>query len=261
MLIPARSRWWVFTLLVVAALLLISSLALNHPDVVWSQGKPLCPYCRHPVEPYSHRCAACGGEFDWVVAPPDTSPISSHCLSVQEAAWLHDRVSALGAAEAARRVAHATGLSEEAAAAYLGVVNRGDCGWCGGTRRDLSSPKTDGSVVCPACFGTGDCVDCGPDRRVTLGAQGAARALAQYDLQIEDLRRSHLPGEAKRAEAQRLARAFLVSHEGTREAQHILFWPEVVPDSEHPSRPAFRITVVQRSRERLERVLKALEPK
>ena len=54
--IPAQSRWWVVTLLIVGVLVLISALALDRPNVVWSDGVPECPHCRHEVRHYSHRC-------------------------------------------------------------------------------------------------------------------------------------------------------------------------------------------------------------
>ena len=252
--IPAQSRWWVLTLLIVGVLVLISALALDRPDVVWSDGVPECPHCRHQVRPYSHRCAECGAEFDWVVATHDQSPLSSYSLSAQEADWIRDRVQALGLEVAARRAAAATGLTEEAAVSYLGSVGRGDCGWCGGTQRDLDLPATEKLVVCPACFGTGHSVDCGGDRHVGIGRQSAAVALARYRQLLADLERARIPDATKRAEARRLAEVFLASHEGTHEAGEILFWPTIGADLD----PAATDTIVTHTRARLDKVLDAL---
>ena len=244
--IPAQSRWWVFTLIVIGALVLISMLALDRPNVIWSGMTPECPHCRHEVRPYAHRCADCGGEFDWVVPGDEESPISSASLSAQEAEWVRDRVKALTIEGAARRVADATGLSVEAATLYLETLGQGDCGLCGGTRRDLSGPL-DETTECPGCFGSGDCVECGGDRRIRVGDQRAARALETYERELADVLGSKVPDDVKRAAARRLARTFLTSHEGTAQAASIRFdlGPEVIVDV---------------ARRRLDQVLTALKP-
>ena len=256
--IPAQSRWWVFTLVVIGILVLISMLALDRPNVIWAGAtgvKPECPHCRHEVRPYSHRCADCGGEFDWVVPSDENSPISTASLSAQEAEWVRDRVKALTPEVAAQRVADAIGLPLPAATAYLETVGRGDCGWCGGTRRDLAAPE--GEIEdCAACFGSGDCIECGGDRRIRIGDQRAARALVAYRRELADVLAGRLPEEVKREEAKRLAREFLASHEGTAEAAAIRFWPVVTdPDGAEARKP-----VTQRCRDRLDKVLAALKP-
>lgn len=254
--IPAQSRWWVLTLAVIGILVLISMLALDRPNVIWLGDEPQCPHCRHDVQPYSHRCADCGGEFDWFTPGEDEGPISSASLSAQEAEWVRDRVKALGPEEAARRVAEATDLSAEAAAEYLASVGRGDCGWCGGTRRDLSAgAKPDD--VCPGCFGGGNSVACGGDRRVRIGDERAARALVVYKRELADLLASHVPVAVKHTEGRRLAREFLSAHEGTREAESILFWPRVPVGQEAV---AVGEAIVWKGRERLNAILQALRP-
>jgi len=252
--IPAQSRWWVFTLLIVGVLVLISALALHRPNVAWLDGVPLCPHCRHQVELYSNRCAECGAEFDWRIPTREESPLSPYSLSAQEADWIRDRVQELGLEDAAKRVAASTGLSTDAAEAYLGSVGRGDCGWCGGTQRDLSQPIGDTLVVCPACLGTGHAVDCGADGHVGLGHQSAAQALVLYIRHMESVARSMVPLEVKRRDAKQLAETFLSSHEGTGEAEQLIFWPmlgsELQRDKEH--------TIVWNCRQRLNKVLTAL---
>lgn len=248
--IPAQSRWWVFTLIVIGILVLISMLALDRPNVIWAGIAPECPHCRHEVRPYSHRCAECRGEFDWVVPNDEDSPISAASLSAQEAEWVRDRVKALTAEVAAQRVAEATGLALPAATAYLETIGRGDCGWCGGTRRDLTAPE--GEIrECPGCFGSGDCVECGGDRRIRIGDQRADRALRAYKRELNEVLVSKVPVEVKREGAKRLAREFLVSYEGTREAGEILFWPAI--GGADATRPVIAV-----ARGRLDRVLEAL---
>ncbi len=55
MAIPAASRWWIATLLIIGILVAISALALDRPNVVWNDGEPHCPACRKQVEYYSSR--------------------------------------------------------------------------------------------------------------------------------------------------------------------------------------------------------------
>jgi hypothetical protein len=255
--IPVQSRWWVLTLAVIGVLVLISMLALDRPNVIWAGETPECPHCRHDVELYSHRCADCGGEFDWFAPSEDEAPISSASLSAQEAEWIRERVKVLGPEVAAQRIATDTGLNAEAAAAYLASVGRGDCGWCGGTRIDLAA-KDGEDAECPACFGSAHCVACGGDRRVLIGDQRAARALLAYKRELADLLQSRVPDAVKRDEARRMAREFLASHEGTREAQSIAFWPALLPRREGGKLYAGGEPIVVHSRRRLDRVLHAL---
>lgn len=264
--IPAQSRWWVFTLVVVGILVLISMLALDRPNVIWAGTSPECPHCRHEVRAYSHRCGDCGGEFDWVVPSDEESPISTASLSAQEAEWVRDRVKALTPEVAAQRVAKATGLSSEAAGIYLETVGRGDCGWCGGTRSDLAATADEASE-CPACFGSGDCVNCGGDRRIRIGDPRAARALVVYKRELADIVQSRVPDEVKLQGAQRLAREFLASHEGTLEAGQIVFWPQLLPRVVGDVGPGGGRkvaegggTVMTHARRRLDAVLGALKP-
>ena len=247
--IPAQSRWWVFTLIVIGVLVLISMLALDRPNVVWSGTTAECPHCRHEVRSYAHRCADCGGEFDWVSPSDENSPISSASLSAQEAEWVRDRVRDLTPEVAAKRVADATGLSLESATLYLESLGQGDCGWCGGSRRDLTKPTTE-TTECPACFGTGDCVECGGDRRIRIGDQRADRALKAYERELADLLKSKVPDEVKLEEAKVLARAFLASHEGTAQAAKVRFWVELLGEG---------TSIVDAARGRVDLVLGALK--
>jgi len=257
MTIPVQSRWWIATLVIIAVLVLISALALDKPDTVWSAEKPHCPFCRHEVERYSDRCADCKGEFDWVVCPEEESPICADSLSVLQAEWMAERLAALGPEVAIERVARATGLSAEKAEAYLHSVGRGDCGWCGGTKVDLSSVEPlEDAEPCPACLGTGRCTGCQGDRRARLGDQRAARALAAYQAELADLAKMRVPLGLERVqtEVRGLGERFLESHAGTVEAQFILFWPKVGPAGQVGP------TVAAVCRGRLERVIRELVP-
>lgn len=256
MTIPVQSRWWIATLVIVGALVLISALALDKPNTVWAVEKPYCPFCRHEVQPYSSRCADCNGEFDWVVCPEEQSPICADSLSVLQAEWVAGRIEALGPERAIERVARATGLSADKAEAYLHSVGRGDCGWCGGTKVDLASDKPlEDAEPCPACLGTGRCTGCGGDRRVRLGDPAAARALGAYRAELADLVQMQVPmaPERARAEARRLAQRFLESHAGTREAHGIFFWQTVDAAGQSGK------TVAEACRARLERVARHLQ--
>ena len=166
--VPASSRWWILTLLIVGTLLLISALALDRPNVVWQSHQPHCPHCRHVVEEYSSRCGDCRGEFDWVIAGKEQSPISTDSLSALDAEWLHARVEELGLETAASRVSDWTGLSTEAATEYVQSVGRGDCGHCGGTTQYLDAEKPEDRETCPCCFGACNSVAFEGDRRVRL---------------------------------------------------------------------------------------------
>jgi uncharacterized small protein (DUF1192 family) len=227
MAIPARSRWWIATLLIVAVLLGISGLALDRPDVVWDAAGPHCPFCRSAVELYSSRCTACRGDFDWTVQPEEASPIATDSLSMLAAVDLRERIGQIGEEDAARRVASAVGLGEQAAALYLATVGRGDCGWCGGTRRDLTAPVPEDAPDCPLCFGSGRSIACGGNRRVEHGNWAAQRALEVYEAELEDMRDAGLPAEVQRREARRLAARFLGRFAGTAQARGIYFWERV----------------------------------
>ncbi len=260
--IPVKYRWWLVTILIVGTLLLISSLALDRPNVVWEAFKPHCPHCRHEVAAYSHRCADCNSEFDWTATSGTQSPISTNSLSVLEAEWVHGRVKELGLEPAAARVAKALGLTDAAATEFLQNVGRGDCGLCGGSKKDLASEDLAKADVCPCCFGSGDSVTCGGDRRVRVGDPIAHRALLDYKATMADLMRGRAvtaPGEVAK-EARRLAEAFLTIHAGTAEAAEIVYWKDI-------DQPVFtgdgqinaRRAVSAVGRERLNKVLEALQ--
>ncbi len=259
--IPVASRWWILTLLIIGVLLLISALALDRPNVVWQAHEPHCPHCRHEVKEFSNRCGVCRGEFDWAIAGEEQSPISDDSLTVLEAEWVHARVEELGLEVAARRVSEATGLTEKAASDYIQNVTRGDCGWCGGTTRDLDTKEEDAEEPCPCCFGTGNSVACGGDRRVRLGDSTARRSFLAYEAELADLLRSRAGAEERGKEARRLAEEFLSVHAGTQEAARIRYWADIANPRTEPGKltPAPR-TVTQVARSRLDQVLEALRP-
>ncbi|MHC5010707.1 MAG: hypothetical protein ACYTG6_07105 [Planctomycetota bacterium] len=264
MSIRPEYRWWILTLAVVVILFGISALALDRPNVIWSGAEPQCPHCRNAVPAYSQRCPTCREEFDWTVAHPDDSPLSSWSLSLLETEYLRERVNALGAEVAVARIAEALGLTKEDAADYLEQVGRGRCGWCGGTGRHLAALASENDR-CPACLGKGQCVGCGGDRRIRVGDPVAAQAYARYRAELEDIlgpdgtRRPILPAAAQRDEARRLAEDFLLRHAGTEEAGRILFWLEWTVPSEAPWRPErCAPTIVVAARRRLDALLGAV---
>lgn len=228
MAIPAGARWWIATLVIVGLLLAISALALDRPNVVWDGHEPHCPKCRKAVEMHSSRCAACATEFDWVASSDEQSPLSAASLSALEAEWLRERVTALGPEEAARLVAESTGLGPEAALEYISV-GQGNCGWCGGTRKDLSSEDLKQADACAMCLGTGKSIACGGDRRVTLGNWAAERAIQAYEEEMRELLTADLDAKVVRDEARRLAESFLRRFAGTEQASRVYFWPLVRP--------------------------------
>lgn len=254
--VPASSRWWILTLLIVGTLLLISALALDRPNVVWQSHQPHCPYCRHVVAEFSNRCGDCRGEFDWVIAGKEQSPISTDSLSALDAEWLHARVEELGLETAASRVSEFTGLSVEASEEYVQTVGRGDCGYCGGTKQDLGAAKADEREVCPCCFGAGNSVACDGDRRVRLGDPTARRAFLAYRSEFADLLTSEAAAADQAKEARRLAEEFLSMHAGSREAAQIRYWGDVLEGADTGTGKPRTVTAV--AAERLELVLKAL---
>ncbi len=255
MAVPAGSRWWIATLVIVGVLLAISALALDRPNVVWHAHSPQCPSCRTGVEWYSSRCATCSAEFDWIVSGDEQSPLSNASLSVLETEWLRKRVAELGVENAAERVAEKTGLSREAALEYL-TVGHGNCGWCGGTRKDLASPDLNEPESCPMCLGTGRSIACGGDRRVTLGNWAAERALTDYKAEMRQLTTANLEPDVVQDEARRLAEGFLRRFAGTQQVESIYFWPLVAPRTQ----PSDETRAVRVGRRRLDNVLVSLRP-
>jgi hypothetical protein len=245
-------RWVLLTVGIVGVLLGVSALALTQPNVVWSQGKALCPHCGTPAALGARRCAACREEFAWTAAPDEESPFSRWSLSPLEEQVLRDRVNAVGRDTAAERVATALGIQRAAAASYLEQLGVGRCGWCGGTGRDLAASEPDANP-CPACLGRGRSIACDGDRRIRIGDVGAGRELPRYLAQVEDIARK-LPLELQRQEVRRLTDAFLSRWHGTEEAARAWFWPdwEWTSDGSAP-------TVVNRCRERIDDVLRSLE--
>ena len=240
-------RWWVLTVVVVGVLLLISALALDRPNVVWDDGVPSCPHCRSEVTFFSVLCKTCGEHYDWKVASPDRSPLSHWSLTSLEARYLRERVDALGATVANQRVARALQIPLTSAEAYLETVDRGRCGWCGGTGRDVEQEREDST--CAVCLGSGQCIACGGDRRIRVGDEAAHDAFVQYRVGVEDARTGRGVSLAvRRKEVERLTREIIRLHAGTQEATQVWFWP-TWPTSK---------TAVDMARERLDLVLNTL---
>ena len=84
MAIPRSMGWLVVTGAVVAALMGLSFLALDKPDVVWTAAQPRCPQCRTAVPLYAHRCPTRREEFDWAPAVDEESPWCVSCLTPGE---------------------------------------------------------------------------------------------------------------------------------------------------------------------------------
>ncbi len=261
-------RWWLLTLAIVAVLLGISALALQHPDVVWTGGAPHCPQCRAEVPFYATRCPTCREQFDWAVAPEETSPLSPFSLSPLEATAVRVRIKALGEPEAARRVAKALDITSPAAERYLQALGTGRCGWCGGTGTDPATATGESARPCPVCLGRGYCIACNGDRRVRMGDPGAGAAFRAYATALQDVA-PWLPLEDQRAEARRLGELFVRRWSGTVEATYVVFWPtwEVgkTPWLDHPDSlseklaPVEPTTAVGMARRRLDEVVAALE--
>jgi hypothetical protein len=242
-------RWWILTVVVLGVLLMISALALDRPNVVWSDAEPYCPHCRANVAFYSSRCQTCREQYDWTVAPEDEHAISRWSLSSLEANHVHDRIQALGPEEAAERVARKLSLDPEAAQAYLETVARGLCGYCGGTGRDLGS-EAETVPPCPVCFGRRECIACGGDRRERIGDEGAHRALLEYQVGLVSVQMARsIPEDVRVEEIRRLTESFVRRHHGTVEATELLFWP----------RWPQRDRAVSVARRRLDLVIAALE--
>lgn len=240
-------RWWVLTLVVVGVLLLISALALDRPNVVWEDGVPHCPQCRSEVVSFSNLCKTCGEPYDWKVASVEASPLSRWSLTSLEARFLRERVDALGATVANQRIAHALQIPLVSAQVYLETVDRGRCGWCGGTGRDVAQEDEDST--CAVCYGTGQCIACGGDRRIRVGDEAAHDAYRTYRQGVEDAGAARdVPHGVRVKEVERLTKELIRLHAGTLEVTQVLFWPEW---------PVPR-TAVDVSRERLDLVLSTL---
>jgi hypothetical protein len=257
--IPASSRWWIGTLLVLVLLLGLSALALDRPNVVWFRGEPQCPSCRKVVERYSHQCAACRSEFDWTVSPAENSPLSAWSLSPVEFEHLGALRAALGREEAARRVAARFGIPDEAAARWLTAAAPGRCGFCGGTGSDLGAAPEASASSCPVCFGSGACIACGGDRHVRLGDWGAARALEGYEREAADLLQSHVPAAARRERLRALTEEFLRLHAGSEEAGRLPHWVEAAERAERGASWVSAARAVEIARGRIDAALEALE--
>lgn len=255
MSIRPEFRWWILTLAAVVVLVVISLLAMDRPNVSWSQGIAHCPHCGVEVASGTSRCRTCREQYDWVVAPDEESPLSVWSLSALEADWVLERVEALGEDEAARRVATALALPVSVAERYLASVGRGRCGYCGGLGLDPASIQDEKGEPCPVCLGKKVCIACNGDRRVRVGDVGAERDLARYRAALLDVS-DHLPIRVQRGEARRLNEAFVQRHAGTREAAWLVHWPVWTTD-EVPSEGSTASSVYI-SRKRLDLVLAAL---
>ncbi len=248
MAIPRQLRWLVATGLILGALVLLALLAMDQKDSVWADGKPHCPHCRTETPYYGNRCPTCREPFDWAEEPEEEAPYCVECLSPGEDAWLRDRQKALSDAAAVQRVAGVLHLDAAAATEWLRELGPGQCGWCGGSGRDLAAPAT-APKPCPVCLGAKKCIACGGDRRVAVGRHAAGIALDHYRLRITSLAGFIAPARA-REELWKENEAFLHRHVGTREASDLLFVPGF--------RAGEPLRAAHEGRDRVEVVAKAL---
>lgn len=259
MAIRPESRWWIVTLVLVGGLFALSALALDRPNVVWNAaGMAACPSCGSEARPGTRRCAACREEYDWVVAPPEVAPASPFALAPLEAAWVKERVTALGEAAASERVAAALSLPVPAALAWLRALDTGTCGWCGGTGLEpaATAPASPASrpeeVPCSTCRGRKRCISCDRGHKVRLGDVEATAAYARLRAAEADFR-PVVTLAARRAEVERLTAEFIERHAGAPEAQRL-----VVPSQWSGAGGEVATCLVARARQRIDQALEAL---
>lgn len=222
---PKSMAWLAVIGTIVLALVGLSFVALDKDNVVWRDGKAICPHCRTAVPFYAKRCPTCREEFDWVTPTDDEdSPVCASCLSPGEDDLLRARKKELGDVETAKKVADHLAISEAAAAEYLKAAGRGQCAWCGGSGKDLSALESR-DAVCPVCFGAKRCVFCGGDRRVKIGSEAAGRDISRYRVFVDGLAGDLAPATSARRDLAGRAEAFLKVHAGEREAAELLFAP------------------------------------
>jgi hypothetical protein len=222
---PKSMAWLAVIGTIVLALVGLSFVALDKDNVVWRDGKAICPHCRTAVPFYAKRCPTCREEFDWVTPTDDEdSPVCAYCLSPGEDDLLRARKKELGDVETAKKVAAALSITEAAAAEYLKAAGRGQCAWCGGSGKDLSALEAR-DAVCPVCFGAKRCAFCGGDRRVKIGSEAAGRDISRYRVFVEGLAGDLAPATSARRDLAGRAEAFLKVHAGEQEAAELLFAP------------------------------------
>lgn len=248
---PKSLAWLAVIGAVVLALVGLSFVALDKDNVVWRDGKALCPHCRTAVPSYGHRCPTCREEFDWVLATDEDSPTCRSCLSPGEDDLMRERKKALGDPDAVARLAQKLSITEAAATEWLKTAGRGQCAWCGGSGRDLA--KFDApEAVCPVCFGARRCVFCGGDRRVKVGSEAAGRDLSRYHGFLSGLEGDRTTDAAVAKDVAGWNEAFLKAHTGELEAASLLM-PASARESKDPPLAS------QRARERIDAVFDALK--
>jgi len=251
--IPRSMGWLVVTGGIVLALVGLSFLALDKPNVVWGMGRASCPHCRTAVPAFAKRCPTCREEFDWVVASDEESPWCAWCLTPGEDEALRLRRKALGEEVATQRVAQALSISPAAAATWLHGVGRGQCGWCGGTGKDLGAAATE-TVPCPVCFGESRCIACDGDRRVRVGLEASHAEFERYRAAADVLVAPATPTETARSEIKTANEAFLRRYAGAVEAADLWFPPLFLRGNGEASPRAATM-----ARQRLGSVLSALK--
>jgi hypothetical protein len=237
--VPRQARWLLVTALIVGGLVGLSLLALDRENVVWAGYEPRCPFCRHDVEWYSTRCPACDRDFDWTYAPDEDSPICTHCLAPGEDEHVRLRRKVLGEEAATKRVVDLLKVGPDAAAEYLKRFARGECGWCGGTGKDLAASQPDEVVPCAVCFGGRKCIVCAGDRRIRIGQEGADLAIRRYEALLASFGHEiQAPVERQREEVRRENERFLSRFAGASEARRLRYWRDF-PTPEVPLPPSF----------------------
>ena len=163
-------KWWLFTSVVVGALIALGVGAVDERDILWEGRTPLCPYCRAELPMHALVCRECTRSVDW----RSRNEECTWCLQKEDVNHL-------------RRVFDELVVEDEPLppaladydAGYFRAMDEGTCTYCGG----LGSVLVGGAKVeCPICRGDEKCVACGGDRVVVVGDEGAhRRALERAD--------------------------------------------------------------------------------
>ncbi len=171
-------RWLLFGVGLVALLTLLTIVAMDQDNVVWENGKALCPHCRAEAPSYSDRCATCKQNYEWT----RKEVMCDLCLTKTDIARIH---------ATRQRVEKDAGETPDAETArylrWAETISQGDCVNCGGTGRDLTQPEGTDPRPCPVCLGKDQCVLCAGDGLVWIGDLDAHRDLIAHREQRREL--------------------------------------------------------------------------